>query len=222
MVKKHTGTCNNYVIKGNGSSILIDCGFRHTKEYESFLDGENICLIILTHEHNDHCMKAQEIKRKYTIPVLSHTMTAKIVKEGIVSIPAGVTTIGKLFSRSFSKHKAGLAYPPCEVDLVFEQEYDLKEFGINGKVLYTPGHSMGSVSVFLANGIIFIGDMLFNSPLFNIRYKTPHLCDDISLLTGSIKRIISLKPEEIYLGHGHKIRLPDVKKTLFYIGKRYR
>ncbi|MBN2535923.1 MAG: MBL fold metallo-hydrolase [Spirochaetales bacterium] len=222
MIKKHTGTCNNYIIEDNGSSILIDCGFRRTKEYESFLDGENVRLIILTHEHIDHCIKVQEIKQKYNIPVLSHTITAEIVKKGIVSVPPGITVIGKLFSKSLSRFTAKVSYPPCTVDITFEQEYDLKEFGINGKVLYTPGHSRGSVSVFVANSIIFIGDMLFNSPLFNIRYKTPPFCEDVKLLTDSIKRITSLDPGEIYPGHGNKIGLPDVRKTLFYIERKYR
>lgn len=221
MIKKQTGTCNNYLIKNKGASILIDCGFRNKKEYESLLAGENIRLIILSHEHNDHCVMLQEIKQKFHIPVLMHTHTAGIVSKGAVSIPVGITIIGKIVYKSFEKNKDKMTYTPATADITFSKEYDLKEFGINGKVMHTPGHSQGSVSVILDNKIMFIGDTLFNSPLFNIRFKTPHFCDSIPLLKESLKSIINLKPDTIYLGHGKRIKLNDVKKTLVYIERKY-
>jgi glyoxylase-like metal-dependent hydrolase (beta-lactamase superfamily II) len=38
----------------------------------------------------------------------------------------------------------------------------LKEFGIPGQVVYTPGHSMGHVSIILDSGDAFVGDMAMN------------------------------------------------------------
>lgn len=40
----------------------------------------------------------------------------------------------------------------------FKDSYDLNEFGITGKVIWTPGHSEGSSAVVLDNEIALIGD----------------------------------------------------------------
>jgi len=49
-----------------------------------------------------------------------------------------------------------------QVDIVLdrEKEYDLKEWGVEGKVLHTPGHTPGSLSVVLDNEEAILMDML--------------------------------------------------------------
>jgi glyoxylase-like metal-dependent hydrolase (beta-lactamase superfamily II) len=48
--------------------------------------------------------------------------------------------------------------PATDVDVVLgDEEVSLAEYGIPGKVVYTPGHSSGSVSVLLETGEAFVG-----------------------------------------------------------------
>lgn len=51
-------------------------------------------------------------------------------------------------------------------DLVLkDEEFPLKSYGIHGKVIYTPGHSSGSMSLVLDTGDAFVGLLLLE--LFN-------------------------------------------------------
>ena len=50
------------------------------------------------------------------------------------------------------------------MDLVVEDELSLRDHGIPGTVLHTPGHSPGSLSVVLDTGEAFVGDLAMNGP----------------------------------------------------------
>ena len=53
---------------------------------------------------------------------------------------------------------------PADVDIVLDNnEFSLADYGIAGKVIYTPGHSSGSVSVLLDTGEAFVGDLAMNT-----------------------------------------------------------
>ena len=45
-------------------------------------------------------------------------------------------------------------------DIIIEDEFDLSGFGVKGKVIPTPGHTDGSVSIFLDSGKCICGDTI--------------------------------------------------------------
>ena len=219
MIKVKSSQCNNFLIEQGTSVVLIDTGFAKEKEFEKFLAGVTIRLIILTHEHTDHLTALKKIKTKYKVPVIAHKAAADIVRRGEITIPAGITRAGRFLHRSLGNAVKNLKLDPVEIDIVFDKEYDLKEFGIDGTLFHTPGHSPGSLSVFFEDAV-FIGDMLFNVPLLNMRYKTPLFADDMELLAKSLQCIVDKEPVEFFPGHGNKFYLKDARKTLLYIQKQ--
>ncbi len=46
--------------------------------------------------------------------------------------------------------------------LLDDRGLDLAAYGVPGRVLHTPGHTQGSVSVVLASGEAFVGDLAMN------------------------------------------------------------
>jgi glyoxylase-like metal-dependent hydrolase (beta-lactamase superfamily II) len=47
-------------------------------------------------------------------------------------------------------------------DIMIEDGYELKKYGINGKAVSLPGHSKGSVGLLLDTGELFCGDLFDN------------------------------------------------------------
>ena len=45
-------------------------------------------------------------------------------------------------------------------DILVDDVFGLSEYGISGKIIHTPGHSQGSMSIILDNGETLIGDMV--------------------------------------------------------------
>jgi hydroxyacylglutathione hydrolase len=50
---------------------------------------------------------------------------------------------------------------------------DLLEFGVDGRIVHTPGHTSGSISLLLDSGEAFVGDLAVNYLPFNISIFPP-------------------------------------------------
>lgn len=66
------------------------------------------------------------------------------------------------------------------VDIALRDEnFTLTPFGIPGNVVYTPGHTMGSVSILLEIGDAFVGDLAMNGLPFGFRPGLAIFAEDI-------------------------------------------
>lgn len=67
-----------------------------------------------------------------------------------------------------------MKYPGTKPDIVMDtEEFSLWEYGIDGRVLHTPGHTKGSVSVLLESGELFAGCMAHNRFPFRLTPGLP-------------------------------------------------
>jgi hydroxyacylglutathione hydrolase len=93
--------------------------------------------------------------------------------------------------------------PTFEVDLVAgDEERSPYEYGIPGRLIYTPEHTWGSVSVLLDSGEAFVGYLATN--LFPLRFSPglPIWGDDIQLVRNSWKRSLDMGAKTVYPAHG--------------------
>ncbi len=83
--------------------------------------------------------------------------------------------------------KKKAAFEGVKADLVLgDNDQALEEFGIRGKIVYTPGHTYGSVSVLLDSGEAFIGCLAHNRPPFALKPGLPTYAEDLDLLKKSL------------------------------------
>ena len=90
----------------------------------------------------------------------------------------------------------------------------LIEFGIPGKIIYTPGHTQGSVSVLLETGEAFVGCLAHNNLPFRFRPGLPIFAEDIEKVKESWKPIIQQGAKTIYPAHGNPFSVDIIKKAL--------
>ena len=86
--------------------------------------------------------------------------------------------------------------------LLGDKGLSLKDYGIQGQVVFTPGHTFGSISVVLESGEAFVGCMAQNRPPFVFRPKLPIYAKDLELLKESWVKLINMGVTTIYPGHG--------------------
>lgn len=79
----------------------------------------------------------------------------------------------------------------------------LKNIGIDGKILYTPGHSRDSISVILSDGSAFVGDVAMNFLRLTGIGHRPIYVEDIDTVYESWQRLIEQGAEVIYPSHGN-------------------
>jgi glyoxylase-like metal-dependent hydrolase (beta-lactamase superfamily II) len=105
-----------------------------------------------------------------------------------------------------------LKFEGVEPDIVVDDEYDLSEYGIAGKIIHTPGHSASSVSIVLDNGEALIGDMVRDEG--GGETGVGAFYEDQQLLLESLERVVDLAPETIYLSHGSTIDNATLKSVI--------
>ena len=205
---------NAYLIKDK-KSILVDAGAPNqadqilTAVHKAGVNHKDVALILHTHGHFDHAGSTAELKRKLGVPVAVHVNDAFMLRKGIN---------GEIKPRNFEaqiiKAIVPSSFEACEPDILIEEEMTLTDFGINGKVFFTPGHTKGSISVLCENSQAIIGDVMMGGvmggALFGTRPNYHYFIDDRNDLNASMKKIFSWKPAKLYVGHGGPLSYGDV------------
>jgi len=209
-----------YIIRGRGV-IMIDGGFPNKvgdfrKGIQRIpIEPREIQLMVITHGHWDHIGSAREIREITGAKIAMHRREQNRLEEGLKIMPPGVTLWGRIFSRINSLFLPFIRIPPTEVDVVLEDEgLSLTEYGIAGKVVYTPGHSPGSVSVLLETGEAFVGDMAMNRFPLCIGPGLPIFAEDEQQLMQSWKFLLDQGARTIYPAHGKPFPADIIREAL--------
>lgn len=204
-------TANAYLIPLPAGYVLIDTGdpgftprlFQTLARHA--ISPTQIKLIILTHTHFDHIGGLWAIQAQSGAPVLVHALEAADLAAGRVIIPPGTVWptrplgwLGQKLSRFF-------CFPGYRAEvMVSGEQQSLAEFGLEGHILHTPGHSPGSISIILANGAAFVGDLCPNT-WYNrwlLRSHFPPYADDIEAVYSSWRKLLASPARTLYPGHG--------------------
>ena len=178
------------------------------------VDPKEVELIILTHGHWDHITCLSDIQRMTGAKIAVHGRDQFMVETGEPPFPAGVNAYGKMMSAS-AKALLHPKLPKLKVDVVIDDNgMSLSEYGIPGKVVYTPGHSKGHVSIILDSGDAIVGDMAMNSWFLRLTPGLPILADDIKLVVESWKKILPMGIKQVYPAHGMDFSVEVMQKEI--------
>lgn len=106
-----------------------------------------------------------------------------------------------------------LPYPQTQVDMPLnDKEYSLKPFGINGRILSTPGHSLGSMSLLLDSGEAFVGDLSMSG--FPLRWGPglPVYAENLEQVKESWNLLVDNGAKSIYPAHWNPFKAEVLRK----------
>lgn len=199
------GYSNVVLLKQGASAVLVDTGLKdHLKTIAGFLrhrkvDPQQVKLIVLTHTHHDHTGNLQALSELTGAKVLVHKNEFENLKTGFTPIPKGmgfytrfISGLGSIVLPRFASPKA------FEAQIINENEYDLNPFGIEAKIISTPGHTNGSQSV-LAGDKLIAGDTFLN---LSNGIIFPHFCNDPATLLKTWEMLFNSGIKTVVPGHG--------------------
>lgn len=166
ITKVLAGRSNVFLISKGDKNILVDTGPSSCwKKLDRRLRRLGIdCLdaLILTHTHYDHAGNAARIQEKYKAKVIVHRFEGPFLARGESIVPHGTNRLGRLLIDGIGKKFAPrLKSPPCRPDVLADDGLSLAEYGFDARIMHTPGHSPGSQSVIVDDGIALVGDAMF-------------------------------------------------------------
>lgn len=209
------GAVKVFLLKG-ARPILIDTGNPGSEQKildalaTHGIDPQKISLILITHSHLDHFGSAVALKQVTNSPIAIQADDAAALRDGVNQELNPTGLLGKLFLKILPQHKR---FPGVEPDIIIEQELELADFGVQGTVISTPGHTSGSTSIFLESGETIIGDLIMGG-IF--RPKTPHypfFAADVDLVKQSLRAVLQRQPTTIHTSHGGPFSPETLIKT---------
>lgn len=216
------GMINCYLIKSKSKHILVDTGVpgsekKIIKQLNTLgIKLEDIGLMIITHGHIDHFGSAPAIQNIAPIPILIHEADKAALEKGM-GMEETLKATSKIWDIMLKPQVIKERIKPCKADIVMRgrEPFDLKPYGVGGRVIHTPGHTPGSLSIILDDGNAIIMDVassgiLLGGIALNKRMKHPPFHDNMNEVKASLDYILSFNSEQYYLGHGN----PVTRKSL--------
>lgn len=177
---------NTYLIYDEKTyeGALIDLA-DNIEKIEEYVETLKIQLkyLILTHCHADHIGGLKEIKSKYpTLKILIHEKDALGLTKDEINL----------------SHLLDVDSNFIEADLTLKDGDIIKLGEIEIKVIHTPGHTAGSISL-LTGDALFSGDTLFRGSHGRTDFPTGNPIE----MMKSIEKLLKL-PDEVIVYPGHE------------------
>jgi glyoxylase-like metal-dependent hydrolase (beta-lactamase superfamily II) len=185
---------NTYIVKSADEIAVIDPAFESEKIIEECkkLKGK-VKYIINTHGHVDHISSNNDLIKEFNCQLLIHQLDNELL-----------TSPEKNLSLLF-----GYPYISQEADWLLKEGDIIKIGDCELKVIHTPGHTEGSISL-SGNGFIFTGDTLF----FDSIGRTDFPNGDEKKIFQSLKKLSKIIRDDqiVYPGHGEYGYFYKIKK----------
>jgi len=197
---------NTYlVLEKDGSLTLIDAGMSATgRKILDYVQKNlskqpaDVKTIVLTHAHVDHIRGALTLKNATGAKVAIHEKDAGYLsrKEKLPRPKGGVGILFRLLSPFFRS-------PAIEPDVKLNDNDPVSD---SLSVLYTPGHTPGSISLYdKEKKIAFVGDAITNRG-GELQGSPKAFTVDLQQANSSIEKISGLDFEIMLSGHGEPIK----------------
>jgi len=177
--------CYILINEDTNNAVIVDPGWDSNKIIKALGDA-HIKYIIATHGHFDHVSAIKNLKETKGGLFIIHKLDLEMLSYSRVS--------------SYLFLGVNIDEPPAP-DIAIDDEPEIDFENLKLKIIHTPGHSPGSISIYINEiNILLSGDTIFMGSIG--RTDIPGGSDE--KLRSSLKRLFQILPDTtiIYPGHG--------------------
>ena len=184
---------NVYLVFYNGNCLIIDPSDEAERIISCIEERKAKPLaVLITHGHFDHVMAAPVLAEKYGIKIYAGEADRQLLEDSGLNL--GQRFLGEDFT--------------LEADNYLKGGDELEFEGFKLKVIYTPGHTVGSISFYSDDledneafkKVIFTGDALFAGSIGRVDFPT----GNESAMRRTLEEVFKkMSPETVvFPGHG--------------------
>ena len=196
---------NVYIISDDAATIVVDptCDSDVILGALEKLGKKKLDAIILTHSHSDHVGAAAKLRRLTGATVIASKADAPYIE------------------RTVKPLRDDYEFPACEVDQPVDDGDVIQIGNMAWKVILTPGHTPGSMCLFLdpqfgtdkdGAPVLISGDTLFYGSIGRTDFEGGSMPD----MRASLKRLAVLPDQTVVLpGHGEQTTIGAERRRIF-------
>lgn len=209
---------NVYLLRCQGGYLQIDTGYdRDYPIYRRNLERAGVRLdeikyVLLTHHHDDHAGFLNDLARDAELTIIAHEQARGLLLTGKNDTTRGGGYVSKR-ARLVADIKMRLdprwtlTFPPFALrdnDWLIggDDRQHLRDIGVAGQILYTPGHCIDHLALVMDNGDVYCGDAAASyPPLVGIQYCAVFMTD-MEESYRSWQKMLEAGAQVIYPSHG--------------------
>ena len=188
---------NCYIVRNTetNETVIVDPADQ-AERVEQHIEqaGTKPVAVLLTHGHFDHIMAADDLRKKYEIPVYIHELDEAVLEDPMKNLSG-------MWARSYS----------MKADRLVKEGDILELAGFRFRVIFTPGHTQGGCCYYLEEeNVLFSGDTLFCCSYGRVDFPTSSASD----MSASVKRLLKELPDKTLVlpGHESETTIEDEKR----------
>lgn len=206
--------CNVFIVVRGGRAVIVDAGMPSDRTLIAWSIRKHRVrpeAVVLTHTHFDHAANSAWLMREYGTSVIVHTAEKESLARGDTPIPEGTLLFTRWLVKAGRRLPSWFKYEPCIADIIVEDDYSLSRFGLNGRVIHTPGHCSGEVAVIIDDETALTGDTLLGVIPGHI---FPPFADNTTLLLKSWEKLLRTQCTLFIPGHGRPVGRDVLERSL--------
>jgi len=206
---------NSYFIVGD-RVVIVDTGMpsEEGKILKALAKAghspSDVSLIILTHAHIDHAGSAVALREATGAPIAVHKGDMPYLVTGSPPKLKAANLGGRLL-----KYVLPYRSPRFDPDQLLQGIERLDRFGVDVKLMPTPGHTPGSISLWVG-GEVIVGDLLMGGYLGGKilpgRAHHHYFAEDKAQVNQSVRLLMKGNPKRVYVGHGGPVSPDSIRR----------
>jgi glyoxylase-like metal-dependent hydrolase (beta-lactamase superfamily II)/membrane protease YdiL (CAAX protease family) len=209
------GPANAWLLPADDGYLLIDTGY--PADYDRFfaglkaadIDASRIRYLFITHAHDEHAGFAARLKKETGCILILPRKSLEGLASGRFdwkgkTVNPVIHGLGKLYNLIKKRDFRFEPVLPSENDMILDgtESSLMRQWGIPGTLMATPGHTADSWSLVMDDGRAFTGDAAMNMLVpFGAGYR-PIFMEDRREVYSSFDKIREAGATEILSGHG--------------------
>lgn len=207
-------TCNVYVVRNGHRAILIDFGAGEILDHLQEIGVEEVCAVLMTHHHRD---QGQGLPRAASagigiwVPDAERDLFASLEEHWQAR---------EIFNNYNVRQDRFSLLKSIPIEGILKDYSTYRFAGLDVKVLPTPGHTVGSISLRLdLNGtlLVFSGDLIAGPGKVWSLAATQWTYNGAEGIAASILSLLELQeqaPDLLLPSHGQPMRQPEMAMEL--------